>query len=106
MAPTAQPMGPSGENRRTDGPVGGGISVCAQASSQRPGDWGRALASSISQLVEQVIDTTGSDPCREPGGLDLSLHITGIPRGKAITVTWLPTPANTEESSSCPPLKS
>ncbi len=104
MTPPSQSMVPSGENRLPEGAVGVGISVCAQASSQHPADWGRALATAISQLVEQIIDTTGVDPCREPGGLDLSLHITGLPAGKAITVTWQPKPVNTEESFSQPPL--
>ena len=104
MTPTSQSMVPSGENHAPERTDGAGISVCVQASSQHPGDWGRALASAISQLVEQIIDTTRIDPCREPGGLDLSLHITGLPGGKAITVTWQPMPVNTEESSSQPPL--
>ncbi len=88
-------MAPPLGKRPPEGSGGAGISVSAQSSSQHPGDWGRALASAVSQLVEQIIDTTGIDPCREPDGLDLSLHITGLPGGKAITVTWLPAPANT-----------
>ncbi|MDJ0313875.1 hypothetical protein [Arthrobacter sp. H35-D1] len=83
---------------------GAGISVRAESSSQHPGDWGRALASAVSRLVEQIIDTTGIDPCHEPGGLDLSLHITGLPGGEAITVTWMPASKGTEELSPNPPL--
>ena len=90
--------------RPPKGSAGAGISVSAQSSSQHPCDWGRALASAISQLVEQIIDTTGIDPCREPDGLDLSLNITELPGGEDITVTWLPTAPNTGGSSSRPSL--
>ncbi|WP_207344819.1 hypothetical protein [Arthrobacter sp. E3] len=104
MTPKSQSMVPSGENRPPERTPAAGMSVCVEASSQHPADWGRALATAISQLVEQIIDTTGIDPCREPGGLDLSLHITGLPGGKSITVTWQPNPASTEETSSQSPL--
>ncbi len=67
-----------------------GASVCAQASSQHPYDWGRALASAVSQLIEQIIDVTGVDPCNDPLGVNLSLNIRAIPGGEAITATWLP----------------
>ena len=77
--------------RPPKGSAGAGISVSAQSSS-------------ISQLVEQIIDTTGIDPCREPDGLDLSLNITELPGGEDITVTWLPTAPNTGGSSSRPSL--
>ena len=60
------------------------------------------MASAVSQLVEQIIDTTGVDPCRKPGGLDLSLHITDRPGGEDITVMWRPTPTGAEEFSPKP----
>ena len=97
MEPTSQSMGASLGNQFHQGSLGAGISVSAQSSSQHPCDWGRALASAVSQLVEQIIDTTGTDPCRESGGLDLSVHITDRPGGEDITVTWLPTPTHAEE---------
>ncbi len=78
---------------------GTGISVVAQSSSQHPCDWGRALAGAVSQLVEQIMDTTGIDPCHEPAGLDLSLHISDLPGGKRITATWQPDPSAIENSS-------
>ena len=81
--------------RLAEGTAGAGISAVAESSSHHPCDWGRALASAVSHVVEEVIDTTGIDPCREPGGLDLVLHVDDVPGGAAITVTWLPTPANT-----------
>ena len=62
------------------------------------------MASAVSRLVAQVIETTGIDPCREPGGLDLSLHISTVPGGEAITVTWLPAPTGIAELSSKPPM--
>lgn len=94
------------EQRPPERDAGAQIKVSAESSSQHPGDWGRALASAVSQLVEQVIETTGIDPCREPGGLDLSLHIASSPGGEAITVTWVPGPKDTEESASQPPVLS
>lgn len=97
-------MVPPLEKRPSEGNLGAGISVQAQSSSQHPCDWGRALASAVSQLIEKIIDTTGMDPCREPGGLDLSLHLSDLPGGETITVTWLPVPIDTEESSPTPPL--
>lgn len=88
-------MATSEKMRSPGDTVGAGISVSAQSSSQHPSDWGRALASAVSQLVQQIITTTGIDPCREPGGVELSLNISDLPGGEAITVTWLPPVTNT-----------
>lgn len=63
-------------------------SVTVEASSTHPEDWGRATALALSQLVQEIIATTGTDPCRDPEGLDVSLHIKEVPEGEAITVTW------------------
>lgn len=93
-------MSPAMEKYPLKDPVGPGLSVVAKASSQHPCDWGRALASAVSQLVEDIIETTGIDPCREPLGLDLSLHISDLPGGKTITAMWVPAPPTTEVSSS------
>ena len=82
--------------RLAEGRTGAGISAVAESSSHHPCDWGRALASAVDHVVEQIIDTTGIDPCRAPGGLDLGLHVGDAPGGAAITVTWLPPPANAE----------
>ncbi|WP_427136655.1 hypothetical protein [Pseudarthrobacter sp. S9] len=65
-----------------------GLTVTVHASSTHPGDWGRAMARAVSLLIGQITDTTGSDPSRAPAGLDLSLHVTALPSGEAITVTW------------------
>ncbi|MBT2566257.1 hypothetical protein J7I84_07045 [Arthrobacter sp. ISL-85] len=64
------------------------LAVRVQASSTRPADWGRALAQAVSLLIDQVTALTGSDPTRAPEGLDLSLHVTALPAGEEITVTW------------------
>lgn len=69
----------------------------AESSSHHPCDWGRALATAVSQLLEQVAASTGIEPGREPGGTDLMLHIADVPTGAAITVTWAPTPTPTED---------
>lgn len=93
-------MSPALEKHPLNNSGGSGISVVAKASSLHPCDWGRALASAVSQLVEQVIEITGIDPCSEPDGLNLSLHISDLPGGKNITAMWMPGPPTTEESSS------
>lgn len=69
-------------------------SVTVEASSTHPEDWGRATALALSQLVQEITSTTGTDPCRDPGGLDVSLHIKAVPGGEAITVTWRGQTAN------------
>jgi hypothetical protein len=63
-------------------------SVTVEASSTHPEDWGRATARALSQLIHEIIDTTGEDPCRDPEGLNVSLHIKAVPEGEAITVIW------------------
>ncbi|GAB3563314.1 hypothetical protein GCM10027405_17690 [Arthrobacter alkaliphilus] len=70
---------------KTEAPV---RSVTVEASSTHPEDWGRATALALSQLVQEITSATGTDPCREPAGLDVSLHIKAVPGGEAITVTW------------------
>ena len=62
------------------------------------------MASALSRLLEQIIYSTGIDPCHEPGGLDLSLHITDLPGREAITVTWRPSPTEAGGPSSGPAL--
>lgn len=104
MVSTSRSIDPLLEHRPQEVSHGAGISVSAESSSQHPCDWGRALASAVSRLVEQIIDTTGVDPCREPGGLELSVNIVDLPGGEAITVTWLPSATKIDESSSGPPL--
>ncbi len=83
-------------NQLADGRARAVISAVAESSSHHPCDWGRALASAVDHVVEQIIDTTGIDPFRAPGGLDLVLHVGDVPGGAEITVNWLPPPANTE----------
>lgn len=63
-------------------------SVTVEASSTRPGDWGRAMALALDRLIQEIIASTGTNPCRDPGGLDVSLHIQAVPDGEAITVIW------------------
>lgn len=63
-------------------------SVTAEASSTHPADWGPAMALALNQLIQEIITTTGTDPCRARGGLDVSLHIKAVPNGEAITVAW------------------
>lgn len=63
-------------------------SVTVEASSTHPEDWGRATALALSQLIQEIIATTGTDPCRDPEGLNVSLHIKAVPEGEAITVSW------------------
>lgn len=72
-----------------------GVSVTVEASSRNPHDWGRALACAVSGLVEQILQSTGTDPCRGATGLALTLHITERPGGEAITVTWQPSATET-----------
>jgi len=62
--------------------------VTVEASSTHPEDWGRATALALSQLIQEITATTGTDPCRDPEGLDVSLHIKAVPEGESITVTW------------------
>ncbi|MET3176556.1 UNVERIFIED_ORG: hypothetical protein ABIB52_004431 [Arthrobacter sp. UYCu721] len=87
-APELEPA--AGTLTRTGGDGEAGLTVTVQSSSTRPADWGRAMARAVNLLIEQITDTTGTDPCRDPGGLDLSLHVTALPSGEAITVTWNP----------------
>ncbi|BAS12067.1 hypothetical protein AHiyo8_03700 [Arthrobacter sp. Hiyo8] len=63
-------------------------SVTVEASSTHPADWGRAMAVALNQLIQDIIAATGTDPCRDPEGLDVSLHINAVPTGEAITVVW------------------
>ena len=63
-------------------------SVTVEASSANPADWGRAMALALSQLIQEIITATGTDPCRDPEGLDVSLHIHAVPTGEANTVAW------------------
>lgn len=63
-------------------------SVTVEATSTHPADWGRAMALALNQLIQEIIADTGSDPCRDPQGLDVSLHISAVPAGEAITVVW------------------
>ncbi|MET3922481.1 hypothetical protein [Arthrobacter sp. UYEF20] len=85
---TAPEPEPAAETLTRTGGGEVGQTVTVHASSTRPADWGRALARAVSLLIEQIADTTGSDSCRAPGGLDLSLHVTALASGEAITVTW------------------
>ncbi|GAB2708136.1 hypothetical protein ACX801_04270 [Arthrobacter bambusae] len=68
--------------------TGDARSVTVEASSTRPADWGRAMALALNELIEEIIAETGTDPCRDPKGLDVSLHIHAVPTGEAITVVW------------------
>ncbi|UKA64449.1 hypothetical protein [Arthrobacter sp. FW306-04-A] len=63
-------------------------SVTVEASSTHPADWGRAMALALNQLIQEVTAVTGTDPCRGPNGLDVSLHVKAVPTGEAITVVW------------------
>jgi hypothetical protein len=63
-------------------------SVTVEATSTHPADWGRAMALALNQLIQDIIAATGTDPCRDPEGLDVSLHINAVPAGEAITVVW------------------
>ena len=63
-------------------------SVTVEASSTHPADWGRAMALALNQLIQEVTAAAGTDPCRDPNGLDLSLHVKAVPAGEAITVVW------------------
>ncbi|MET4097762.1 hypothetical protein [Arthrobacter sp. UYCu712] len=87
MQTAPEPEPAAGTLTRTgDGETG--LAVTVHASSTRPADWGRAMARAVNLLVEQITAITGTDPCRGPGGLDLSLHVTALPSGESITVTW------------------
>lgn len=103
MTPTYQSFNPSLKKRPPEGDTGAMLSTATRSSSQHPHDWGRALACAVSSLVEQILDTTGMDPCCEQGGLDLTLNINTLPGGAEITVTWLPIPTVTEDSAARPP---
>ncbi len=63
-------------------------SVTVESSSTHPADWGRAMALALNELIEEIIAETGTDPCRDPKGLDVSLHIHAVPTGEAITAIW------------------
>jgi hypothetical protein len=46
------------------------------------------MAVALDQLIQEIIADTGTDPCRDPNGLDVSSHINAVPTGEAITVVW------------------
>ncbi|GAB3526301.1 hypothetical protein [Arthrobacter monumenti] len=60
------------------------------ASSKHPGDWGRAMARAMADLVDQAAEDTTGRGHEELYGEDLHLLIREIEDGVEITLSWTP----------------